>query len=248
MGGNIRFSRLPTTEIVKELARTKPTFIPMVPRLLNKIYPVAVGILKQGGTPAHVQKIFGGNLRLMVTGSAPISAEILSFFQKNMQIDIREGYGQTETTAASFVTYQGDINYGHVGGPNRSLEFKLVDVPEMNYFTGSNPPKGEICNRGHSIFSEYYKDEANTKGTVDEGGWNHSGDIGIILPNGALKIIDRKKNIFKLSQGEYVAPEKVENIYIRCPLVAECFLYGDSIRDYNVAIVHPNLDVLAKSA
>lgn len=70
----------------------------------------------------------------------------------------------------------------------------------------------------------------------------------MILPNGALKIIDRKKNIYKLQQGEYVAPERIENIYTRCLSVAECFVYGDSLKDYNIAIVHPNLDALPSIA
>ena len=64
------------------------------------------------------------------------------------------------------------------------------------------------------------------------------------MPNGALQIIDRKKNIYKLSLGEYVAPEKVQNIYARCPYVAESFLYGNSLKDYNIAIIHPNLEAL----
>ena len=76
----------------------------------------------------------------------------------------------------------------------------------MNYSTASNPPKGEVCVRGEPVFSKYFKDPKNTQQTVDADGWNHSGDVGTILPNGALKIIDRKKNIFKLQQGEYIAP------------------------------------------
>eukprot|EP00919_Chromeraceae_sp_WS-2016_P055441 GHVR01131796.1.p1 GENE.GHVR01131796.1~~GHVR01131796.1.p1 ORF type:complete len:133 (-),score=19.47 GHVR01131796.1:377-775(-) len=118
----------------------------------------------------------------------------------------------------------------------------------MNYTTDMNPPKGEVCMRGDSIFEGYYKDPKNTKETIDEGGWNHSGDIGIILPNGSLKIIDRKKNIYKLSQGEYIAPEKIENIYLRCPYAAEAFVYGDSLKDFNVVVIHPNLDVLLNVA
>lgn len=98
--------------------------------------------------------------------------------------------------------------------------------------------------RGPSIFIGYYKNPQNTQETLDTDSWNHSGDIGVILPNGSLKIIDRKKNIFKLSQGEYIAPEKVENVYSRCKFVAEVFLYGDSLKDYNVAIIHPNPDAL----
>ena len=74
----------------------------------------------------------------------------------------------------------------------------------------------------------------------------HSGDVGTILPNGALQIIDRKKNIYKLSQGEYIAPQKIENIYKRSNLIAEIYLYGDSLSHYNVAIATPDKEELLK--
>lgn len=76
----------------------------------------------------------------------------------------------------------------------------------------------------------------------------HSGDIGCFLPNGALKIVDRKKNIFKLAQGEYVAPEKVENIYLRAKGVAEAFLHGDSLESYCVGVIVPHKDYILKVA
>lgn len=81
---------------------------------------------------------------------------------------------------------------------------------------------------------------------MDSEGWLHTGDVGTLLPNGALKIIDRKKNIYKLSQGEYIAPEKIENIYTRHPLVAEIYMYGDSLKSFNVAVVTPNKDEFLK--
>ena len=124
-------------------------------------------------------------------------------------------------------------------------DVKLVDVPEMNYVTvnpGGNP-RGEVCFKGPNVFSGYFKDEAHTREALDDEGWLHSGDIGEWLPNGALRIIDRKKNIFKLSQGEYVAAEKIENILVTAPLVAQVFVYGDSLQSVLVAVVVPDVEV-----
>lgn len=94
---------------------------------------------------------------------------------------------------------------------------------------GNLMPRGEIWMRGPGVFLGYYKDDEKTKEAITEDGWLKSGDVGAILPsNKGLKVIDRKKNIFKLSQGEYIAAEKVENAYSDCPLLAEIFLTGDS--------------------
>jgi long-chain acyl-CoA synthetase len=103
----------------------------------------------------------------MITASAPIAAEVLNFFMVVLGCDIREGYGQTETTAVTFITKYGERSAGHVGGVTRAIEFKLVDLPEMNYNSDGEIPKGEICVRGNPVFKGYFKDKKNTDEAID---------------------------------------------------------------------------------
>ncbi|KAL4469391.1 hypothetical protein ABPG74_004644 [Tetrahymena malaccensis] len=202
-----------------------------------------------------IKDIFGGRVRLVASGSAPISSDVLDFYKIVLGCPVYEAYGQTEGMGLQFMTSKNDKeSCGYVGGVCPQLEMKLIDVPEMNYFStdknenGQNVPRGEICVRGSSVFAGYYKDEEKTKEAIDDEGWLHSGDIGCLKQNGSLKIIDRRKNIFKLSQGEYVAPEKVENIYVRARGVAEAFVYGDSLKNNCVAVIVPNPDEIKKIA
>ena len=109
----------------------------------------------------------------MITGSAPISKTVLDFLKIAICCPVFEGYGQTESTASSFLTNENDPTSGHVGGPNVCLEYKIVDVPEMNYYSrdedieGYPMPRGEICLRGPIIACGYYKDDENTKVILD---------------------------------------------------------------------------------
>ena len=132
-----------------------------------------------------------------------------------------------------------------MGIPAPCNEIKLVDVPEMGYFASkSENQRGEICVRGPNCFTGYYKDEKNTAETLDADGWVHSGDIGEWDARGRLRVIDRKKNIFKLSQGEYIAPERIESIITKSPLIVQCFLHGDSLQSSPVAIIVPDREGL----
>lgn len=191
-------------------------------------------------------------LRVMVSGSAPLSKTVMIFYRILLGIPVLEGYGQTEGAACATICDPADMqSAGHVGAPNPACEIVLVDVPEMGYLHTDTTHKGQPCQgrgeiwvRGPVVFKEYYKEPEKTRETVDEDGWLHSGDIGLWTMDGQLQIIDRKKNIFKLSQGEYVAPEKIENIVIQSLLIAQAFVYGDSLQSALVAILVPDEEPL----
>jgi len=167
-----------------------------------------------------LKDLIGGRVKMMVTGSAPISADVLKFLKIAFCAPIHEGYGQTESSAASCLTSGLDPEAGHVGGPLSCIRIRLKDIPEMNYLSTDPQPRGEICYQGNSIFIGYFKNEEKTREALSDDGWLSSGDVGMILPNGSVRIIDRAKNIFKLAQGEYIAPEKLENVYIQSPYIA----------------------------
>lgn len=192
-----------------------------------------------------IKEKLGGRINYMVSGASPLSPDVMDFLRVCFSCRVIEGYGMTETSCVISAMDLTDTLSGHVGSPNPSCEIKLVDVPEMNYTSEDQPhPRGEICVRGPIVFQGYYKDEVQTREILDENGWLHTGDIGLWSPGGRLKIIDRKKNIFKLAQGEYIAPEKIENVYAKCQFVAQCFVYGDSFNSSLVAIICVDPDVL----
>lgn len=193
----------------------------------------------------RIKAMLGGRVRSMVSGASPLSPDVMDFLRVCFGCQVVEGYGMTETSCVITVMDEQDILSGHVGSPNAACEIKLVDVPEMNYTTEDQPyPRGEICVRGPIVFQGYYRDEAQTRETIDNDGWFHTGDIGLWLPGGRLRIIDRKKNIFKLAQGEYIAPEKIENVYATSKFVAQNFVYGDSLNSSLVAIVSVEQEML----
>jgi len=136
----------------------------------------------------------------MVTGSAPIDKAVLDFLKICFCCPIMEGYGLTESAAGSCITDPADPLSGHVGGPTEYVKFRLKDLPEMDYRIDDKPyPRGEICMKGPSMFTGYYKREDKTNEAHDAEGWFLTGDVVQVYPNGSIKIIDRSKNIFKLS-------------------------------------------------
>ncbi|XWS08998.1 hypothetical protein CRYUN_Cryun40dG0048200 [Craigia yunnanensis] len=230
---------------------------PLKERLFNAAYNSKKQAIMTGKSPSplwdrlvfnKIKAKLGGRVRFMGSGASPLSSDVLDFLKICFGCQVVERYGMTETSCVISGMDESDILSGHVGSPNPACEIKLVDVPEMNYTSDDQPyPRGEICVRGPIVFQGYYKDEVQTldrREVLDEDGWLHTGDIGLWLTGGRLKIIDRKKNIFKLAQGEYIAPEKIENVYAKCKFISQCFIYGDNLNSSLVAVISVDQDVL----
>ena len=192
--------------------------------------------------------ILGGKVKFIGSGGAPIDQTVLEFLKVCFCCPIMEGFGQTETFAAGGAGCSDDPLAGHAGPPYVSMEYKLMDVPDMEYFVTDKEmwegvetsiPRGELLMRSPAVFQGYFLNKQKTLQTI-QGGWLYTGDIAKFLPGGRMKIIDRKNNFFKLSQGEYIASEKLENVYSVSPYVSQIFVYGDGMRDFLVAIAVPD--------
>lgn len=186
-----------------------------------------------------VRDKFGGRVQAFFCGSAPLAKDLAEDIKIIFSLPIIEGYGMTECTGACTVSHFNDTSNESAGGCVKTTKIKLIDVPEMKYY--SKDLTGEICMKGPNIFKGYFNNPDETKKAIDSDGWLHSGDIGRIEPNThGLKVIDRVKELFKLSQGEYIAPSKLESIYIKCKYVLQIYIHGESTKSYIVAIIYPN--------
>jgi len=191
--------------------------------------------------PIRRDKLGLDQVRYIITGAAPCPPYLMEFLRVLIGCPVIQGYGMTETSAAATIMAITDTTTGHNGAPLPCNEIKLVDVPEMNYLHTDTPhPRGEVWVRGPNIFMGYYKNAKATNEDRTADGWLKTGDVGRWNPNGTLSIIDRKKNIFKISLGEYIAAEKCEQVYQQAACVGQMFLYGNSFKSFVLGIVVPN--------
>ena len=181
-------------------------------------------------TPKVLKAVGLERARAMISGSAPIDPDVLDFLRAAFGTDFHEGYGMTETYGVGTVQLQGDYSTGNIGGPSTGMELCIESVPELEYLVTDKPrPRGELLLRGPVVFREYYKNPEETAKSFDADGWFRSGDIGEVDELGRFRIIDRKKNVLKLSQGEYISPERLENVYVGSSnLIAMAFVHGDA--------------------
>ena len=189
-------------------------------------------------------------MRTMVTGSAPLDPSLQQFLRVVFANHFVQGYGLTESYAASICQLHGDLSAGSCGAPLVSLEACLLSVPDMDYLVTDKPqPRGELLLRGHTLFDGYYKNEEETRKAMTKDGWFKTGDICTIDAMGRFTIIDRRKNVLKLAQGEYISPERIEGVYLNgCNYLAQAYVHGDSVQTFLVAIFGIQPDTFAPYA
>jgi long-chain acyl-CoA synthetase len=190
------------------------------------------------------------NCHHMVSGSAQLDPDVQEFLRAAFGNFFVQGFGMTETYAVASVQLEGDFSVGNIGAPVPAIEVCLESLPEMEYSVDDKPyPRGELLLRGHVIFREYYRDAEETAKVLDANGWFHTGDICEIDSMGRIRIIDRKKSVLKLSQGEYISPERIENVYMgSCSLVSTAFVHGDAAQSSLVAVFGIDPDQFAPFA
>jgi long-chain acyl-CoA synthetase len=192
---------------------------------------------------APFRAALGDRIRLIVSGGAPILKETFEFIRSAITPSIVQGYGLTECSASLAVQEYPEKDPTNVGGITIASECKLRKVPDLNYDPRGSPMCGEILVRGPHIFREYYKEQELTAEALVDGEWLATGDVGKIQ-NGVLSIIDRVKQLVKLSQREYISVTTLNDLYSMADGVASIFVYADSLHDTPGAVVVPTQDRL----
>ena len=196
---------------------------------------------------AKIRAMFGNKLKTVLCASAPMPKELADDFKVFLSIPIIEGLGMTELSGSAFCTNYHDLNNFTAGGVTSGVKMIIKSVPDLGYtiddmIDGINCPAGEICLKGPLIFNGYYKNDLENSKAFDEDGYFHTGDVGRIFPyyGNGLKIVDRVKEIFKLSQGEYIIPAKLESVYVKSNFIQQIMIYGNSTMNNILAIICPD--------
>lgn len=212
------------TKLYAYMLEVKPTVFASLPRFFEKIY---AKVVSENGKNADAQKLkdaFGGRVRLLTSGGAPLPEKIADFFARN-NLPILQAYGLTENICVAF-NRADDFKFGTVGKPMPMCQIKIAD-------------DGEILVKSPMMFSGYYKEPEKTVEMFDESGWLKTGDLGSIEEEGFLKIVGRKKEIIVLSSGKNVAPALLENFLKENHMISQAFVCGDG-KSYLVALVTLN--------
>jgi fatty acid CoA ligase FadD9 len=231
----------------------RPTQMGMVPRIAEMLYQryqsAVDRVVFEGADPESAdaeaktelrEQVLGGRIIASFSSTAPLAAEMKSFVEGCLDVHVFDGYGLTELL---MVTKDGVISRPPV------IDYKLVDVPELGYFLTDKPhPRGELLVKSATAFRGYYKRPDVTANAFDPDGYYRTGDVMAELGPDRLAYVDRRNNVLKLAQGEFVAIARLEAVFSSAALVRQIFLYGNSERPYLLAVVVPTDEALQKFA
>ena len=251
-GGIVYFTlKSDMSTLFEDFRIARPTFVMFMPRVAEIIYHQYLSEVQRrvtSGEPwtaadsavrtSMAKTVLGDRIVAGAVGGAPIAPEVQQFLVDCFNISFSESYGCTEAGASAIVT-DGRIQRKTV------IDYKLIDVPELGYYTTDQPlPRGELLVKSRLAISGYFKSPEATAQVFDDQGWLHTGDIMVERGPGRLAWLDRRHNVVKLSQAEYVAAGALEATFVgHSKLIRQIYVYGNSYRSYLLAVVVPDVEV-----
>jgi fatty acid CoA ligase FadD9 len=249
VGGTAYFTaRSDLSTLLDDIALVRPTRLDFVPRIWEMLFQEVQSEVDHRWTDGdreavelevmaeQRERLIGGHQFSALTGSAPISSELRSWVEDFLDIHLTEVYGSTED---GIILVDGEIQRPPV------IDYKLVDVPDLGYFSTDRPfPRGELLVRTPNLIPGYYKRPEATAELFAADGWYYTGDVMAEIAPDHLVYVDRRNNVLKLSQGEFVTVSKLEAAYGGHPSVRQIFVYGNSSRSYLLAVIVPTDDAL----
>lgn len=240
-GGTAYFTlRADLSTLFEDIRLSRPTVLFLFPRICDMIYQHFQGVRSTdaNGDPAP-STFLGDRLQDLFVSSAPLLPKIKDFMARTFQVPVHHGYSSTET-ASGGLAMDGHLNRHNV------LAYRLRDVPEHGYFTTDQPyPRGELCVKTRFGIRGYFNNPEATAALFDEDGYSCTGDIVEERGPNEVAIIDRRANVLKLTQGEYVAVGKLGVLFEQqSSLIHQCYVYGESHRSYLLAVVVPHEEAI----
>ena len=244
-GGTAYFAaKSDLSTLLEDLELVRPTELNFVPRIWETLFGEFQRQVDRGVPEAEVleeqrQYLLGGRFIFAMTGSAPTSPELKEWVESLLETHLLDGYGSTE---AGMVLFDGEVQRPPV------VDYKLVDVPDLGYFSTDRPhPRGELLLKTENMFPGYYKRPEVTAGVFDADGYYRTGDVVAEVGPDRLVYVDRRNNVLKLAQGEFVTVAKLEAVFGNSPLVRQIYIYGNSAHPYLLAVVVPTEEALANN-
>ncbi len=254
-GGTAYFAaRSDLSTLLEDLELVRPTELNFVPRIWETLFgefqrqverrlsgrtdPDERRTVEAEVLAEQRQYLLGGRFIFAMTGSAPTSPELRDWVESLLEMHLLDGYGSTE---AGMVLFDGEIQRPPV------IDYKLVDVPDLGYFATDRPhPRGELLLKTGNMFPGYYQRAETTATVFDGDGYYRTGDVFAEMAPDRLVYVDRRNNVLKLAQGEFVTLAKLEAVFGNSPLIRQIYVYGNSSQPYLLAVVVPTEEALAR--